>query len=68
MILEDLGELYITEIVREHRVPVSIMSDRDVYFVAMFLKCLYKTLVTTLNVNTAYHPWIDGQFKEMIQN
>ena len=36
--LEEFGKLYIWEIVRLHRVPVSIVSNRDPRFMAHFWK------------------------------
>ncbi|KAA3484298.1 Transposon Ty3-G Gag-Pol polyprotein [Gossypium australe] len=42
--LEKLAELYIAEIVRLHRVPISIISDRDPRFTSRFWKKLQEAL------------------------
>ncbi|KAA3477005.1 Gag protease polyprotein [Gossypium australe] len=65
--LDKLAELYISEIVRLHRVPVSIISDRDLRFTSQFWKKLPKALGIKLNCSTAFHPQIDGQSKRVIQ-
>ncbi|KAA3484635.1 DNA/RNA polymerases superfamily protein [Gossypium australe] len=65
--LDKLANLYISEIVRLHRVPLSIISDRDPRFSSRFWKKLQKALGTKLNFSTAFHPQTDGQSKRLIQ-
>ncbi|KAL0540120.1 hypothetical protein IC582_024350 [Cucumis melo] len=50
------GQLYMTEIVRLHGVPVSIVSDRDARFTLKFWKGLQLVLGTRLDFSTAFHP------------
>nr|GEX00890.1 reverse transcriptase domain-containing protein [Tanacetum cinerariifolium] len=59
--MEKLSRLYIDEIVARHRVPVSIISDRDGRFTSRFWRMLKKALGTRLIMSTAYHPQTDGQ-------
>ncbi|GKE31994.1 putative reverse transcriptase domain-containing protein [Tanacetum coccineum] len=59
--MEKLARLYIDEIVARHRVPVSIISDRDGRFTSRFWQTLQKALGTRLDMSTAYHPQTDGQ-------
>ncbi|KAA3481062.1 Retrotransposable element Tf2 [Gossypium australe] len=61
--LDRLAKLYIAEIVRLHRVPVLIISDRDPRFTSRFWKKLQEALGTELNFSTAFHPQTDGQTK-----
>ena len=65
--LEELYRLYIWEIVRLHRVPVSIVSYRDPRFTTCFWKSFQKTMGTQLMMSTAFHPQTDGQSKRTIQ-
>ena len=65
--LEKLAELYISNVVRLHGVPKSIISDRDSRFTAQFWKCLHRALGTYLKYSTAYHPQTDGQSERTIQ-
>ena len=65
--LDKLAELYIKEIVRLHRIPVSIVSDRDPRFTSRFWEKLQEALGTRLNFSTAFHPQTDGQSERVIQ-
>ena len=53
--LDRLTELYISEIVKLHRVPISIVSDRDLRFTYRFWPKLQKALDTTLHFSIAFH-------------
>ncbi|KAL0368037.1 UNVERIFIED_CONTAM: Transposon Ty3-I Gag-Pol polyprotein [Sesamum calycinum] len=65
--LDKLAELYVSEIVRLHGVPVSIVSDRDPRFTSRFLGSLQGVLGTKLHFSTAFHPQTDGQSERTIQ-
>ena len=65
--LDNLAKLYIKEIVQLHGIPVSIISDRDLWFNLRFWGKLQEALGTQLNFNTAFHPQMDGQSKIVIQ-
>ena len=54
--LDKLEELYIREIVRLHRIPISIISDRDPRFTSRFWGKLQEALGTQLNFSTVFHP------------
>ena len=64
---EKLARLCISEIVRLHGVPLSIISDRGAQFTSMFWKTLHAELGTRLDLSTAFHPQTDGQSKRTIQ-
>ena len=53
---EKLAELYISQIVRLHGVPVSIISDRGSLFTSHFLKALQHFLGTQLDMSATFHP------------
>ena len=53
--LDRLAELYISEIVRLHGVPMSIVSDRDPKFISRFWPKLHKAFGTTLHFSTSFH-------------
>ncbi|GJR55649.1 putative reverse transcriptase domain-containing protein [Tanacetum coccineum] len=54
-------------IVARHRVPVSIISDRDGRFTSRCWQTVQKALGTRLDMSTAYHPQTDGQSERTIQ-
>ena len=64
---EKLAMLYISEIVRLHGVPLSIISDRGTQFTSMFWRTLHAELGTRLDLSTAFHPQTDGQSERTIQ-
>ncbi|GJV29499.1 putative reverse transcriptase domain-containing protein [Tanacetum coccineum] len=64
---EKLARLYIKEVVARHRIPVSIICDRDPRFASHFWRSLQKALGTSLDMSTAYHPETDGQSERTIQ-
>jgi hypothetical protein len=65
--MEKLADLYVWEIVRLHRVPISIVSDRDPRLTSRFWEKLQSAMGTKLNFSTTYHPQTDGQSERTIQ-
>nr|GFC47014.1 putative reverse transcriptase domain-containing protein [Tanacetum cinerariifolium] len=65
--MENLTQLYVKDVVCQHGVPISIISDRDSKFTSRFWRSLQKALGTRLDMNTAYHPETDGQSDRTIQ-
>ena len=64
---EKLARLYISEVVRLHGVPLSIISDRGTQFTSKFWRTLHVELGTRLDLSTAFHPQTDGQSERTIQ-
>ncbi|KAB2070143.1 hypothetical protein ERO13_A08G126250v2 [Gossypium hirsutum] len=64
---DKLDELYISEVVRLHGVPISIISNRDPRFTLRFWKKLQDALGTKLHFSTSFHPQTAGQFERVIQ-
>ena len=64
---EKLAKIYISEIVRLHGVPLSIISDRGTQFTSKFWKILHAELGTRLDLSTAFHPQTDDQSERTIQ-
>ncbi|KAL2226758.1 UNVERIFIED_CONTAM: Transposon Tf2-12 polyprotein [Sesamum indicum] len=58
--LDKLAELYVSEIVRLHGIPTSIVSDRDPRFTSHFWGSLQTALGTKLHFSTAFHPQTNG--------
>lgn len=61
---DQLGKLYVREIVKLHRMPKSIVSNRDIKFVSTFWRSLYRSLDTNLPFSRVYHLWNNGQTKK----
>ena len=56
-----LARVFLDTVVRQHGLPVAILSDRDPRFTASFWRAFWAQLGTTLLMSTAYHPQTDGQ-------
>ena len=61
------AELYVSQVVRLHGVPRSIISDRGPQFIAHFWENLHQALGTKLITSSAYHPQTSGQTKRVNQ-
>ncbi|KAJ6847133.1 uncharacterized protein M6B38_285000 [Iris pallida] len=64
---EVLADMYLKQIVSQHGIPVSIVSDRDTRFTSHFWRSLQENLGTQLKYSSAYHPQTDGQSERTIQ-
>ncbi|KAL2252899.1 UNVERIFIED_CONTAM: Transposon Ty3-I Gag-Pol polyprotein, partial [Sesamum indicum] len=65
--LDKLAELYVSEFVRLHGIPTSIVSDRDPRFTSHFCGSLQMALGTKLHFSTSFHCKTDGQSERTIQ-
>ncbi|GJR35093.1 putative reverse transcriptase domain-containing protein, partial [Tanacetum coccineum] len=65
--MDKLARIYLKEVVTRHGIPISIICDRDPWFVSNFWRSLQNALGTNLDMSTAYHPQTDGQSKRTIQ-
>lgn len=58
---KSVDEVFMTNIVKLHGIPKSIVSDRDKVFTSKFWQQLFELQGTTLSMSSAYHPQSDGQ-------
>nr|GEY85426.1 putative reverse transcriptase domain-containing protein [Tanacetum cinerariifolium] len=65
--LDKLARLYLNRIVARHKIPVSIICDRDGRFTSNFWRAFQKALGIDISMSTAYHPETDGQSEWTIQ-
>jgi transposase InsO family protein len=56
-----MARVFFDNIVRLHRVPSSIVSDRDPVFTSKFWSELFALAGVELNLSTAFHPQFNGQ-------
>ena len=52
--------LILKEVMRLHRIPESIVSNRDTEFTSIFWKELHRLMGSKLLMSTAFHPQMDG--------
>ena len=55
------ARVFVDTICRLHRLPRELVSDRDPRLTAEFWRSVFKTLGTSLQMSTSYHPETDGQ-------
>ena len=58
--MDRLIELYVSEIIQLHGIPVSIVSDCDPRYTSRFWIELQSALGTRFNFSTAFYPQTDG--------
>ena len=58
-----VATLYMQNVLKLHRMPTSIVSDRDPIFTSHFWQELMKLQGIQLAMSLAYQPQIDGQTK-----
>ena len=63
----ELAYEFLKNVVCLHRLPKSIVSDRDSKFMSKFWTELHHLLGVRLKMTTSFHPQGDGQAKWMIQ-
>ena len=52
----NIGDIFLKEIYRLHRVHKMVISKRDVKLTSNFRKPLFAELETKINLGTSYHP------------
>jgi hypothetical protein len=56
----NVADIFLKEVARLHKIPKTIVSDRDPKFTSNFWKGLFKGFKTNLNFSTTYHLESDG--------
>ncbi|GKE58771.1 putative reverse transcriptase domain-containing protein, partial [Tanacetum coccineum] len=65
--MEKLARMYLKEVVTRHEIPILIICNRDPRFASNSWRSLQKTLGTSLDMSTSYHPQTDVQIERTIQ-
>ncbi|MCH84407.1 hypothetical protein A2U01_0005239 [Trifolium medium] len=58
---KSVAESFMSQIVKLHGIPKSIVSDRDKVFTSSFWQNLFKLQGTSMAISIAYHPQTDGK-------
>ena len=64
---KDLAKVILKEIIANHGIPQSIISDKDKLFTSKFWNTWTQQLGTKIKLLTAYHPKTDGQIEQTNQ-
>ena len=64
---EQLGHLLLDRLVRDHRVPITVITDRDKLFTSNYWKTISAAMGTKPKMSTAYHPRTDSQIERVNQ-
>ncbi|CAI7897606.1 unnamed protein product [Closterium sp. NIES-53] len=65
--MEETAQLFLKHIISQHRIPTTLISDRDPKFTSKFWKELMSLMGTRLEMSSAYHPQTDGQTERLNQ-
>ncbi|GBG70260.1 hypothetical protein CBR_g6389 [Chara braunii] len=57
----EVVDIVFDRVVRDHGLPLSIISDRDPRFTSRFWRRLHEVYNTQLHFSSSYHPQTDGQ-------
>ena len=60
---EQLGYLLLDRLVRDHGVPITIITDRDKLFMSNYWKTISAAMGMKPKMSMAYHPQMDGQME-----
>ena len=64
---EGIAKIYRNNIWKLHGIPRKILSDWGPQFAFRFMEEFTKTLRTTRQLSTVYHPQTDGQMEQINQ-
>ncbi|GJP81604.1 hypothetical protein CLOP_g11747 [Closterium sp. NIES-67] len=64
---EEASQLFVGNIISQHGIPTTLISDRDPKFTSKFWKELMSLLGTKLAMSSAYHLQTDGQTESLNQ-
>ena len=61
----EVTKIFFNTIFKDHRLPITIISDRDAKFTSHFWKSLFGQTGTKLAMSIAFHPQTDGQTERL---